>query len=167
MMNQTIDITPNIGDTITFGKYQYIVLEVNDNKATIILENIIEKRQFNFASDNNWETCILRDYLSTEFYKGFSESERNRICEVVIKTGNVETEDKIWLLSADEARTLFLSNEARIARFNDEPTWWWLRSTGRGESNVAGVGNDGRVSLRGYNVCMGGGGVRPAMIIEF
>ena len=51
LLNSTIDsiltpITVKVDDIITFGKYQWKVLDVEGNKALIITENVIEQRAF-------------------------------------------------------------------------------------------------------------------------
>ena len=55
-------------------------------------------------------------------------------------------------------------NDARIAEYrNSEASLWWLRSPGSCGRSAAGIGIGGGVSIMGYNVSFGSGGVRPAL----
>ena len=53
-------------------------------------------------------------------------------------------------------------NSNRVAKFNNEWSWWWLRSPGGSQSSAAGVDFGGYVSLGGNDV-LHEGGVRPAL----
>lgn len=102
-----------IGSNITFGSYQWRVLDIQGKTALIITENIIEQHPYNnFAGDVTWADCSLRKYLNGEFYSGFTPAEQSRILPVVNKNpdnqwygsrGGEDTQDYIFLLSLEEA----------------------------------------------------------------
>jgi len=50
----------------------------------------------------------------------------------------------------------------RLAKFNNEACWWWLRSPGNSSYDAAIVSYDGFVSVSGLIVLHDSGGVRPA-----
>lgn len=101
-----------IGSIMQFGGYDWRILDIKDNKALIITENIIEQQSYNnYAGDVTWAECSLRKYLNGEFYSKFSPDERARIIQVVNKNldnqwygsrGGEDTEDYIFLLSIEE-----------------------------------------------------------------
>lgn len=101
------------GDTITFGNHNWTVLEVQDDKALIITESIIEQRPYHDAYVGiTWADCALRRYLNGEFYESFNETDRLRICPVMNTNpdnqwygtaGGADTRDYIFLLSMEEA----------------------------------------------------------------
>ena len=100
------------GDKISFGSYEWRVLEVQNNTALIITEYIIEQRAYHNAyKDITWADCSLRKYLNSEFYDRFSAAEKLRIIPVLNKNpdnqwygtkGGRDTQDSIFLLSIEE-----------------------------------------------------------------
>ena len=100
------------GDKISFGSYEWRVLEVQNNTALIITEYIIEQRAYHNAyKDITWADCSLRKYLNNEFYDRFSAAEKSRIIPVLNKNpdnqwygtkGGRDTQDSIFLLSIEE-----------------------------------------------------------------
>lgn len=138
-----------VGDPYTFGPYQWRVLEVQDSKALLITEDIIYIEKF----------YLLQDWLNNGFLSGFPlwMTRRNK---AIIRAA---IDGEIFLLSADEARKYFGSNDDRVAKYKGEERWWWLRSPGVSEHYATTVNIDGIVNIRGNRVVNGGGGVRPAL----
>jgi len=110
-------ISISIGSIIPFGDYDWRVLDIQNNKALILTENIIEKRKYHKGlKDITWEACTLRRYLNGEFLQRFTSEQQKRIEETLltnnnnlwygIKGGN-NTKDKIFLLSLEEADKYF------------------------------------------------------------
>ncbi|MBO5371555.1 MAG: CAP domain-containing protein [Lachnospiraceae bacterium] len=110
-------------DRIAFGEYEgkslnWRVLEVEDNYAYILSENIITEKAFHDVLEGtNWENCTLRSWLNNEFYTtAFTEEQQNAIITSYIrgdehgyegKEGWTEEEsiqDKIFLLSYADVR---------------------------------------------------------------
>lgn len=105
-----------VGSVILFGGYPWYVLDVQDNKALIITENILELRPYhNVDRPVTWEDCSLRRYLNDTFYNSFNEQDKNCILETEIDNGQSiyydssfvtvggnNTTDHIFLLSYDE-----------------------------------------------------------------
>jgi len=123
ILNSSIDsilmpITIKEGGLITFGKYQWSVLQVNDNSMLVISETTIGKAPYHdsVAGDITWEYCNLRKYLNGEFFDTFTISEKSRIIKTKlfdrnnpwydVKCGN-STFDRIFLLSYDEVVRYF------------------------------------------------------------
>ena len=100
------------GDIIKFNNYDWRVLTVQDSKALIITENVVEKRRFHEdLVDTSWEECDLRRYLNGAFYDTFTESEKGMIIKTTNKNpanpwwnlgDDHDTEDNIFLLSLYE-----------------------------------------------------------------
>ena len=118
LLNSPIDsiLMPNTvkeGDIINFGKYEWRVLQVNDNSALVISETTIGKAPYHDCNMTGitWKSCNLRKYLNGEFYDKFTEAEKSRIIKTKlsdcnnpwydVKCGN-STFDRIFLLSYDE-----------------------------------------------------------------
>jgi hypothetical protein len=58
-----------IGDILSFGSYKWRVLDIQNDTALIITEEIIEQRPYHDRYvDITWADCELRKYLNGEFY---------------------------------------------------------------------------------------------------
>ena len=87
----------SVGDHIAFGSYQqksipgtdtfetgfieWRVLDIQDGKALIITEYLLDTTVYNYdMTDVTWETSSLRKWLNSNFYDtAFSDSEKNLI----------------------------------------------------------------------------------------
>ena len=192
LVEPDIHAMPEIGSIISFGGYDWRVLDIQDGKALLLSGKIVERRAYNQSNtDITWVECDLRCYLNGEFYDSLGE-EKARIAEIKVKTndnlwygtdGGVKTTDKVFLLSLEEVVKYFgdsgqlknrpdgawyIDDEYSSARIvtdkNGEALWWWLRSPGDGSYSVAGVGPDGYICVYGSSsIAWSDGGVRPAM----
>ena len=159
-----------VGDVIWFGKYDWRVLDVQDDKALIISENIIgDKAYHNTNKSITWEHSTIRKWLNNKFLNNtFAPEEKKRIVKTKIKNNNNphydtpggnNTTDKIFLLSIDEYKAYenIISNATN---------WWWLRSPGYISDNAAFAIRDGGVSVYGIRVNYDITGVRPALWVK-
>jgi hypothetical protein len=163
------------GDIIKFGSYPYeadgkekpiewIILEkYSDDTALLLSRYGLDAVRFD-GSSSNWEKSEIRQWLNNEFYnKAFKETERINIIESSIECekrgffGNstYTVNDKIFLLSKEEAKKYFNSDEERkccptpYAQTNKTETGipvevnyggsccWWLRSPGGDKTDAA------------------------------
>lgn len=102
----------SIGSTIPFGAYNWRILDIKNNTALIITEDIVELRAFHDDyKDITWADCWLRKYLNGEFYNKFNTADKSRIIPIVNKNpdnqwygskGGEDTQDNIFLLSIEE-----------------------------------------------------------------
>ena len=164
-----------IGQKFWFGAYLWRVLDIQEGRALIISENILERRVYHTSNLGlYWSQSSLRTYLNGAFLNSnaFSAADRIRIAQVTIENpdnltygtlGGPETLDSIFLLSIDEAQQYFSSNSDRRAYYNGSAFWWWLRSPGRIRNYASFVDNWGGVEIGGTDVNNAGGGVRPAL----
>ena len=167
---------PEVGDEIDFGvkdgeSIRWKVLQIKDNEALILsVDKVSSKPYHRVGGEITWENCSLRGWLNNDFAKNcFTKMERtvfspsrlvNQDNPKYQTPGGKVTTDNIFLLSLEEAGTVFQSNLACA-----DSSWWWLRSPGEVSSNAAYVNSDGSIISFGLNVnytC----GVRPAMWID-
>jgi hypothetical protein len=169
---------------------------VQGDRALIITEDVVEQRAYHdeFVAIT-WEHCTLRQYLNSEFLNKFDQSKIIAVTNSNADNpwsgaaGGNNTEDKIFLLSLHELcsssyfgnSVLKLkeiegelisdeNNSRRVAKFNNELSWWWLRSPGgfafcdrhTREHCAANVFWDGRIRVRGHYVS-DDSGIRPAL----
>jgi hypothetical protein len=107
----------SVSDIIQFGGHSWQVLDVQDGKALIITQNLINGRRYhNQIADVTWEQSDLRRWLNDGFYNSIPTDERARIAETtVVNSGNPwygtrggnDTQDKIFLLSIEEVVRYF------------------------------------------------------------
>ena len=106
-----------IGGIIPFGNYEWRVLDVQNKKALILAENIVEIRQYNPVCANvTWENCTLRNYLNNEFFEKFNAEQQERIEKTLNfnknnywygTNGGMKSMDKIFLFDLEEADKYF------------------------------------------------------------
>lgn len=190
-----------VGDTVYFGKYEqdgnkengkekieWKVLSKKGKKALLISKDILDIKPYHKEYvDITWEDSSIRKWLNHIFLNAaFTNKEKKRIIKTTVvnkdneeyetKGGN-DTKDKVFLLSIDEAKRYFRTDEERIAsltayslsekkRIGLEKEWWWLRSPGGSPSIAARVNHDGWVIVSGYIVFSEFEGVRPAIWVN-
>ena len=153
---------------------EWQVLSKENNKMLVISKYGLDARRFD-SSSNNWENSEIRQWLNSEFYnKAFNDNEKKLIRNSSISTivyrkvkketgfwgslfgqeqeelveSSKFTDDRVFLLSKEEAEKYFANNTARqckpteYAKKNDAYvdssngySWWWLRSPYPSDSN--------------------------------
>ncbi|MBP5274495.1 MAG: hypothetical protein ILO36_06130 [Abditibacteriota bacterium] len=197
-------------DIISFGRYiregkeaspiEWIVLEEEPGALLLLSRFVLAGMPFhNEEALIGWRLCSLRKKLNEEFFgAAFSPDEQRRIIpsqnenkpNFHYRTGaDGPTEDRVFLLSYDEALKYFADDGVRRAfptpyaaengawRGIDGCSWWWLRTNAR-PAGLRGLKTDsllsecicrvrdlGSISVDGI-VCTASGGVRPAVRIK-
>ncbi len=163
-----------VGSTFTFGSHNgqrifWKVLRIQGSMAFVITTNNVCSMPYHQPGGNiTWSDCTLRKWLNNDFINGdFTQAMRARILPCKLNNdnnpqyktpGGAPTTDKVFLLSINEANTLFANDQARA-----NGSWWWLRSPGNYPNDADFVDNDGRVITFGSNVNDYYYGVRPAL----
>ena len=167
-----------VGDIVEFGHderertnnpNEWIVLDKDDNQVLLLSKSGVDFKIY--GNTGIWEKSLIRTYLNDSYLdKYFTDEERSIIKPTEINnnsysdTGVVQysnpTQDKIWLLSTEEAERYLESDSERQCDNHD----WWLRSSGRSGSQNSAVRQDGSISngFRVEKVCL----VRPALYID-
>ena len=193
-----------VGERFKFGCYPqgangevepivWRVLRRDSDGLLVIAEQGLDCKKYNEERAYiTWADCTLRRWLNDEFFKEAFSSEEQSFIKTVNISNNAgpSTDDRIFLLSMDEARNLFANDRDRAtkptvyatkngvyASGNDERwkgnTWWWLRSRGDdGGYFAACVSIDGYVNSSGgyvYVNCVpdsdGDVSVRPVCLL--
>ncbi len=185
---------------------EWRVLSVGDKDLFLLSDKALDCIQYNDVYEEvTWETCSLRKWLNagegftddeTAFINAaFSESERKAILSYNVDNpdnlskgteGGNETQDKIYLLSIDEASngtygfsstfdasdagrtavaTDYVKNHGGIIDGNPAKCYWWLRSPGE-KKKAAVVFYDGEGTFSGQQVNNASVAVRPALHID-
>lgn len=115
---------------VRFGKYDWRVLDVQDGKALLITEEVVEEHRYHGSWGITWEGCEMREYLNGAFLQNFGSLEQSRIAPVTNMTpdnpwygtsGGRNTTDKVFLLSIDEVVKYFGDSGDLQARKG----WYW------------------------------------------
>ena len=145
-----------VGNTVALGSYEqdndtsngtepieWTVLAVEDGRALVISKYAIEYMAYHTTEDDvSWEECWLRQWLNNDFYNtAFNTDEKNNI----LITHNInpgvsgdevwnDTEDRVFLLSMEEAESYFgadISGECEATEYaaakgdlEDSCDWW-------------------------------------------
>ena len=169
-------IKPKIGSTISFGGYDWRVLDTQGDKALLLSDKVLESRFYHESQTvTTWADCDLRSHLNGEFYDLLGE-DKTRIAKTTVTTednpwygtyGGTETYDKLFLLSIEEIVKYFgdsgqlenrpnggvdyISDKYNSARrASDEhgmALYWWLRLPGYCSINAAYVLTDGYLDV--------------------
>lgn len=191
-----------VGATVYYGTYEqdndntngkekisWRVVATDQDKALLISEYNLDCLPYNLEDKAiTWETCTLRSWLNSEFLNAaFTPDEQEAIITTKVETednsvyqtkGGAIVEDKLFLLSAQEAGQYFTDDLGRLAANTayamaknaysspEGNGWWWLRTPGIEGSIASNVNYSGTVDEYGNYVYSIGGCVRPAFWID-
>ena len=127
----------NIGEIIPFGGYHWRVLDIKDNAALMITEEIIEQRAYHDAyKESTWADCALRKYLNGAFYDKFDAIDQSRIIPVINKnldnqwynsTGGADTRDSVFLLSIEEVVCKYFGDSSKNLENRSLKQRYWFQ----------------------------------------
>ncbi|GAA0759634.1 hypothetical protein SDC9_73380 [bioreactor metagenome] len=140
-----------IGSVLSFGDYNWRVLDIQNNTALIITEEIIDQRPYHDAyKDITWADCTLRKYLNGEFYEKFNADDKSRIITVINKNldnqwygtkGGEDTEDNIFLLSLEEVCKYFGDSTSKLNNPGKNQRYWFQRKDENNSNRLAKLHN--------------------------
>lgn len=164
-----------VGDKITvnleeMGKFEATAHEVTDNNVLFIFDDYIAERPMNEKPTNEggYEKSDLKKWIDSYLYNSFPLELKTRMLELTIPTvGQMIGWDDEWDKEhfepdGDEQLPLMKKRRNRVAYFNNECEWGWLRNAMKKEyssADFAGVINDGSAV---YLYASNSRGVRPA-----
>ena len=107
-----------VGEVIQFGKYKWLVLDIQEDRILVISETITRIMDYqDIATDDvTWETSDVRHYLNNYFYYRLPPQLRSIIIEAQLyneenpwwgRQGGNATVDRIFILSLSEVLRFF------------------------------------------------------------
>ena len=196
-MSYTVPASPTVGQTFMLGHYEqdnnfgngaepieWEVLAVEGGRALVISKYALDFKAYNdVITDITWENSSLRRWLNGEFFSNaFTAAEQNQILTVTNENpdnpifgtdGGNRTNDRIFVLSSDEAQRYFKTDAARVCKVTDyaaanyesaysahtsqylqrsssfTEALWWLRTPGDSPSKTTYVVKDGSIYFYG------------------
>ena len=147
--SRTINVKPTVGSIHKFASIDWRVLAVENDKALLISEKILEKRPYHQPGGNiTWENCTLRKYLNGEFLNSLGEvkssisktrNNPNPINQWFGTAGGSVTADKVFLLSLDEVCRYFGDSTANLSKKGSTGSYYWIND----KNNAARIANYG------------------------
>lgn len=167
LAQQNLIKSSKLGGKIKIGKYDWIILEVADDKAFLMKNTSINEMPFaSEAIETTWENSALREWLNSDFYdNSFSDAEKANVALTEVKnsdnviyntSGGNDTSDFIFIFSIQEAKDYSYL-------FPDFKTNTWLRSPGAYPNTAAFLSENGMVMEYGYIVTSNDFKIRPVM----
>ncbi len=181
-----------VGDCFEFGLYPqgangeikpitWRVLRRKADHLLVIAEQGLDCKRYHEELfdlfNNTWADCTLRRWLNDEFMNvAFNEQERKCVLKTSIDdNAGPDSADYIFLLSVDEAKSLFANDIERRAKptecavkngaLTDDNGYcfWSLRSYCRADRYATHVYPSGDINDFGFYLFRGHGAVRPAL----
>ena len=152
---------PNVTYWFKYEPIRWNVVEVLQyGIATLVSEKVLDSQQFNHRADNDYAESDIRAWLNETFYDtAFNDIQKSAIILATVDNSIVtancrpadicnsceDTQDKVYLLSAQEAFNTYWSSDADRRKTSadyarSQGCWtspqfgsshWWLRSPGR------------------------------------
>ena len=168
-------------------------LSQNDTEALYIADQILDNVSYHTANENTtWADSGIHSWLNDTSANGFigkafttnqlDDTDGIILEKTIVTTDSANTDDKAFLLSKDEAQSLFIDNNSRLVSgtnyaksvdnggfhlyVSSGHSYWWLRSPGSSPNAATLVGMDGSINADGYAVDNHQNGVRPAIYIN-
>lgn len=195
----TLEIA-DVGDRVSFGTYEqdgvsgnggetieWIVLDKRGQELLLLSRYCLDSQPYEQGGGSvMWADSWIRDWLNDVFIENsFSADEQKMIqyttCynndnPMYYTSSGRSTEDKVFLLSADEVEAYLTTLHAEPteyaldqgAFFNESSrnSWWWLRTAGEDSDMACYISSGGFFMYEGVEVERSDGGIRPAMWIS-
>lgn len=175
LRKQEIETTNiQVGDQIVIplaelGEFTATAHKVTDEGVMFIFDNYITCRPMNNRSTNKggFEKSDLKKWMDTVLLMAFPEELRDKIYGLTLPTvGQIVGHEDEWdnkNLESDSDEQLPLMKECknRIACFEDQLTWGWLRNATKEEFSSAVFADVGGYGNADYSGASASGGVRP------
>ena len=163
-----------VGDQIViqltgFGEFTATAQKITGKGTLFLFDDCVTERSMNekYTNKCGYEKSDLCKWINTVLLDAFPEDMRNRISDLSIPTygqmfGHDDWYDRVMEPDNDEQLPLMSKRKNRIADFNDDYEWYWLKNATKKEvssSHFALVtGNGGAY----YRHASSSYGVRPA-----
>ena len=166
-----------VGDQIIiqltgFGKFTATAQKITDKGTLFLFDDCVAERPMNarWTNKGGYEKSDLCKWINDVLLVAFPEDLRNRISDLSIPTygqmfGHDNWYNDVMEPDNDEQFSFMKKRKNRIADFNDDYEWYWLKNATKKEvssSYFALVSYDGSAN---YSYASASFGVRPAFLL--
>jgi TolA-binding protein len=132
-----------IGETVSYGTDEYIVLDKQDSQVLLLAKKLYSEPYHQVRESVTWADCDMRKVLNGSDYldEHFTAMEQEKI----LTTSTGSSQEKLFLLSAEEYQLYepVMGSKKAI---------WWLRDNGDQPDTAMFVSYDGALMEAGYPV---------------
>lgn len=151
------------------GEFIATAHKVTDEGVMFIFDDYVTRRSMNNRNTNKggFEKSDLKKWMDTVLFMAFPEELRDKIYGLTLPTvGQIvghedEWDNKNLEPDTDEQLPLMKECKNRIACFEDQLTWGWLRNATKEEFSSAGFARVDYYGGTGYGYASNSRGVRP------
>ena len=166
-----------VGDQIIiqltgFGKFTATAQKITDKGTLFLFDDCVAERPMNarWTNKGGYEKSDLCKWINDVLLVAFPEDLRNRISDLSIPTygqmfGHDNWYNDVMEPDNDEQFSFMKKRKNRIADFNDDYEWYWLKNATKKEvssSYFALVSYDGSATYSSASYSLG---VRPAFLL--
>lgn len=166
-----------VGDQITIklaglGEFTATAQKITDKGTLFLFDDCVTRRPMNEDRTNKggYEHSDLCDWIDTVLFEAFPDDMKSRIRDLQIPTygqmfGHDDFYSRCFVHDNDEQLPLMKKRKNRIAHFEDDYTWYWLKNATKKNVSSGGfaiVNNSGYADYDGADVDSGG---RPAFLL--
>lgn len=156
------------------GNFTATVQKVTNDKALFIFDDYVTKRPMNKDGGNagGYSQSDLKKWIDTELYNMFPAVLKQRMTGLSIPTlGEICGLDDEWdrnhiEADGDEQLPLMKQRRNRVAYYNNDCAWGWLRNATKKEFSSASFAGVNSFSIADYNNASNSRGVRPEFWLE-
>lgn len=166
-IEKLIIISSSVKDTVKLGKYDWLILEMDNDKALLMKKTSITGIPYNDSlNEVTWEESSLRKWLNSDYITdNFSAEEQENILLTDVENkanplsgteAGRNTGDYIFILSIEEAlkyKDIMPESDHNI----------WLRSPGNSLNKAAFITSDKIIMENGYEVDSDKLAIRPVL----
>lgn len=151
------------------GNFTATVQKITNNKVLFIFDDYVVKRPMNEDGGNagGYSKSDLKKWIDTELYNMFPAVLKQRMTGLSIPTlGEICGWDDEWdrnhiEADGDEQLPLMKQRRNRVAYYNNDCAWGWLRNATKKEFSSAGFAFVGGLGNTACYAASGSNGVRP------
>ena len=151
------------------GNFTATVQKITNNKVLFIFDDYVVKRPMNEDGGNagGYSKSDLKKWIDTELYNMFPAVLKQRMTGLSIPTlGEICGWDDEWdrnhiEADGDEQLPLMKQRRNRVAYYNNDCAWGWLRNATKKEFSSAGFAYVYNVGSTNYGTASNSLGVRP------
>ena len=166
-----------VGDQIIiqltgFGEFTATAQKITDKGTLFLFDDCVTERPMNarWTNKGGYEKSDLCKWINDVLLSAFPEDLRDQIDNLTIPTygqmfGHDDRYNDVMEPDDDEQLPLMKKRKNRIADFNDDYEWYWLKNATKKEVSAALFARVGYSGRAFYGGASDSSGVRPAFLL--